>query len=457
MYESNAPILENVAARNGETGAGKDRIAKALPALASKLREGDRRGLLVALDAGALMSASAAAFSLAGQPWPLAGFASLAATAVGVATLYSLDDYGLGSRRGRVAAVSAAAAAMGAVSVGTLSFGWPGVSGTLAPVLVFGAVALWAARGISSAVLARWLVRPTWVVGTADEIRGVVEELSRHPLAGLFPAGTSEPRAAASHHDSPGGLVVLCRSALDRLHGEARLAHASETMAASRLYEVLGRRLPARSLDERWFLEHFSSARSMFYEASKRVLDILAAVAGLALFIPFLPIVALAIWLEDRGPVFYGQVRVGKDGRPFRMYKLRSMRTDAEKGRAVWAAKDDPRVTRIGKFLRRSRLDEVPQLFNVLRGDLSLVGPRPERPEFVTDLARQIPHYELRHRIKPGVTGWAQVRYPYGASVADAEEKLGYDLYYIKHRNLVLDLLIVVRTVAVVLGRIGSR
>jgi sugar transferase (PEP-CTERM system associated) len=192
--------------------------------------------------------------------------------------------------------------------------------------------------------------------------------------------------------------------------------------------------------------------------ASKRLFDVGASVLVALLALPVVCVAALAIRLEDGGPVFYAQERVGKDGKIFRVLKLRSMRTDAESGGLPsWAAQDDPRVTRVGRVIRLLRIDELPQMINVLRGDMSLVGPRPERAFFVEQLAREVPYYEIRHRIKPGVTGLAQVRYQYGASVGDAVEKLQYDLYYVKNNSLFLDLLILIDTVQVVMTGKGSR
>jgi lipopolysaccharide/colanic/teichoic acid biosynthesis glycosyltransferase len=159
-----------------------------------------------------------------------------------------------------------------------------------------------------------------------------------------------------------------------------------------------------------------------------------------------------------RDPVLYVQERVGLDGKPFNVMKFRSMQTDAEQaGQAIWAQQNDPRVTRVGAFMRKTRLDELPQLFNVLRGDMSFVGPRPERPVFVEELDERIPYYKQRHRVKPGITGWAQLCYPYGASVEDAKEKLQYDLYYLKNHSLLLDLIILLQTVEVVLVGDGAR
>ena len=169
-------------------------------------------------------------------------------------------------------------------------------------------------------------------------------------------------------------------------------------------------------------------------------------------------ITAIAIKLESKGPVIYRQERVGLAGRSFMCLKFRSMRTDAEKdGVAVWATKNDSRVTRVGAFIRKTRLDELPQLISVLKGEMSMVGPRPERPTFVAQLKEQIPYYDIRHSVKPGVTGWAQVRYAYGASVEDALHKHQYDLYYVKNNSLFLDLLILFETVSVVLFREGAQ
>jgi exopolysaccharide biosynthesis polyprenyl glycosylphosphotransferase len=168
--------------------------------------------------------------------------------------------------------------------------------------------------------------------------------------------------------------------------------------------------------------------------------------------------VAIAIKLESPGPVFYSQERVGRYNKPFHIYKFRSMITDAEQAnRPVWAQKNDSRITRVGQFIRKTRLDELPQLWNILKGEMSFVGPRPERPVFVKDLEEKIPFYSQRHIVKPGLTGWAQIRYEYGASIEDALKKLEYDLYYVKNMSIFLDIMTIMETVHVVLFRKGSR
>jgi sugar transferase (PEP-CTERM system associated) len=189
----------------------------------------------------------------------------------------------------------------------------------------------------------------------------------------------------------------------------------------------------------------------------RQVLSTLAASTGLLLFVPFFPFVALAVRLSSKGPIFFQQTRVGVGGKNFKVVKFRTMFTDAEADGAKWATKNDPRVTRVGGFLRKTRIDEIPQLWNVLRGDMGFVGPRPERPEFVPWLTEELPFYYLRHLIRPGLTGWAQIRYQYGATLAETREKLEYDLYYIKHMSLGLDLLIMFETVKTIVRRRGAQ
>jgi sugar transferase (PEP-CTERM system associated) len=197
---------------------------------------------------------------------------------------------------------------------------------------------------------------------------------------------------------------------------------------------------------------------AVLLRGSKRLLDVSIALLMLCVGLPIMAVVALAILLESGLPVIYVQERVGLHGKPFRLYKFRSMRQNAEgDGQPVWATKADQRVTRLGRFLRQTRLDELPQLFNVLLGDMSLVGPRPERPAFVSALEQEIPFYALRHQVKPGITGWAQICFPYGASSEDARQKLQYDLYYLKNYSLFLDLNILCLTLQVVLWGKGAR
>jgi len=217
-------------------------------------------------------------------------------------------------------------------------------------------------------------------------------------------------------------------------------------------------RVDLDSVNPSWliFSDGFSSGRAIS-SAAKRLFDIAASSLLLALSLPFIAVFALLVKLDSRGPAFFRQTRVGLYGQLFDVIKLRSMRTDAEAAGAQFAQKDDPRVTRLGKFIRKTRIDELPQTWSVLKGEMSFVGPRPERPEFVSDLEEQLPFYAERHMVKPGITGWAQINYPYGANLEDSRHKLEYDLYYAKNYTPFLDLLILLQTLRVVLWHEGAR
>jgi sugar transferase (PEP-CTERM system associated) len=263
-----------------------------------------------------------------------------------------------------------------------------------------------------------------------------------------------------------GGFLAVARAfdadqivvATDERRGLDMRALLDCRIAGFPVYEYLRfledeiRRVDVKRLELGWLLYADGFRFGPLDRALKRMLDVAASAALLLLGSPALLAASVAIRLEDGGPVLYRQQRVTKDGRVFRIMKLRTMRVDAEKAAgAVWAADRDPRITRIGNFLRRSRIDELPQLLNVLRGDMSFVGPRPERPEFTRDLATKLPLYEERHVVRAGLTGWAQVNYPYGASLDDARSKLSYDLYYVKNFSVLFDLLIILQTLRVVL------
>jgi exopolysaccharide biosynthesis polyprenyl glycosylphosphotransferase len=258
--------------------------------------------------------------------------------------------------------------------------------------------------------------------------------------------------------------IILAAQAEDALSSEVRevLLDCQElgikVSGVASVYERLTGRLPveAARYDLRLLLSPADNPATRLYLAAKRIMDIVLAVIGLMILGLLLPFVALANAIASPGPLFYRQERLGRGGRPFPVIKLRSMVQDAERlSGAVWCGEDDPRITPVGRFLRKSRLDEAPQLLNVLRGEMSIVGPRPERPHFVGQLAHTFPLYRARHAVKPGITGWAQVHHEYGDSVEDARIKLEYDLFYVKHANLYLDLLILLHTVRVVLGLKG--
>ena len=226
-----------------------------------------------------------------------------------------------------------------------------------------------------------------------------------------------------------------------------------EILNLSQFFEEIEKKVPVDFLSQEWFI--FEKGFELFHNPLglrvKRILDLMLALVLLAITWPIILVFAILIKLESKGPAFYSQIRTGLNDREFPIFKLRSMITDAEKQGAQWAKSNDSRVTRMGKIIRLTRIDELPQLWNVIKGDMSFIGPRPERPEFNVDLEKKIPFYKLRHLVRPGITGWAQVMYAYGASVEDSKQKLQFDLYYIKNFSFVLDMLIIFKTVRVVL------
>jgi sugar transferase (PEP-CTERM system associated) len=275
------------------------------------------------------------------------------------------------------------------------------------------------------------------VVGTIDDIPDIV----RH---------RSVDRVVVSLADARGKLSMEQLLEM-KLNGGVRFDHLAS------VYEDYTGKIAVENLRPSWliFSEGFRKTRAL--NAMKRMLDVLLSAIGLLLAAPLMLLTVIALKRTSPGPVLYHQQRVGKDGRVFTIHKFRSMRTDAEKATgAVWSSEGDPRVTPVGRFLRRTRVDELPQLWNVLKGDMSVVGPRPERPEFVTNLTKEIPFYGQRHVVRPGLTGWAQVRHSYGSTAHDALQKLQYELFYIKHLSIAFDVFIILETVKTVLVRRGS-
>lgn len=271
---------------------------------------------------------------------------------------------------------------------------------------------------------------------------------------------TSEIESLVSQYQVDRIVVVLNEKRRQLpLHSllDIRLRDGIAIEESSSFYERLTGKISLELLRPIWLIFSSNSRLARVYKHWRRAVDVVAAVVGLIVSLPVMMITALAIKLESPGPIFYTQERVGMNEERFRIVKFRSMRTDAEKDGPVWARESDNRVTKVGRLIRKLRIDELPQFSNVLRGEMSLIGPRPERPEFVHLLEREIPFYSQRHLVKPGLTGWAQIRYPYGASVKDAMEKLQYDLYYIKNQSPVLDLIIIFETVRIVIFGRGAR
>ena len=318
------------------------------------------------------------------------------------------------------------------------------------------------------------------VVGTGRLARELVTEILRRPELGFGICGfvDDNPALLGTSIVNP-NVIGLC-SELPRIVAENKVDRVIVELQdrrgrlpveellllktqglviedATSFYERVTGRIAIENLKPSWMIFNagFEVSRNMIIQ--KRIFSILFSFLLLLVSLPVILVVMILIKLDSKGPVFHTQERVGQDGKSFRLWKFRSMRTDAESETGpVWSTQGDARVTRVGRILRRTRIDELPQLYNILRGDMSLVGPRPERPHFVKELASMIPFYHLRHCVKPGVTGWAQINYQYGSSVRDAVEKLQYDLFYIKHMSWLLDAVIIFQTIKTVLVRRGS-
>jgi sugar transferase (PEP-CTERM system associated) len=313
-----------------------------------------------------------------------------------------------------------------------------------------------------------------FILGCGPRARTVVDMLRASRDAGMEVVGWNGEGEAHGQLDR---LAADLRAFRDRKHSIDRVIVAMEDRResmpvrelldlrlrgvvienCSALLERLSGKLPLDGLNPSTLIFTDGFRMSPSQQIFRRLLSFAVSLIALLICLPFLPFIILAVRLSSPGPIFFSQTRVGQRGRPFTAYKFRTMRKDAEKQGAVWAAKDDPRVTKIGRFMRNTRLDEIPQLWNVLRGDMAFVGPRPERPEFVQWLSQEIPFYDLRHMIRPGITGWAQVRYQYGASLEETKRKLEYDLYYVKHQSIGLDLLVMFETIKTIILRRGAQ
>jgi sugar transferase (PEP-CTERM system associated) len=316
------------------------------------------------------------------------------------------------------------------------------------------------------------------ILGTGLRARALAEQIWRQHEFAYRVVGLVDELPTALPSDDP--LVIGSRTDLNRIVYQQRIDRIVVSLSdrrgslpvddllqaklsgvrvedAATMYERITGKILIDDIKPSWLIFSDGFRASRLTRAVKRGFDIVVACIGLVVAAPLMALTALAVRLDSPGPILYRQERVGKDGRPFTLCKFRSMRADAEQGTPIWAAERDERVTRVGRIIRTTRLDELPQLWSVLRGDMSCVGPRPERPFFVQQLAAQIPFYTTRHVVRPGVTGWAQVKYRYGSSVEDAAEKLRYDLYYIKHQSLFFDLTILLDTVKVVLFRQGAK
>jgi sugar transferase (PEP-CTERM system associated) len=348
-------------------------------------------------------------------------------------------------------------------------------SGSSAVGLIILTVALFGWRiGFTWLIQLPILVERVYVLGSGERAQRVVLGLRQNPELGVEIAswtgkmeGAVTREAVAAHlmeavqkqkvhrvivatPDRRGTIPM--RELLDLRMQGVKIEEATTWL------EKISGKIEVENLYPSWLVFGDGFRRSSTFIVIRRAISIVISLIGLILSLPLLPFIVLAIRLDSKGPVFYTQTRVGKNGHLFNVVKFRTMRQDAEaENGPQWAGDKDPRVTRIGKFLRTSRLDEIPQLWCVLKGDMAFVGPRPERPEFIEWLSKEIPYYGVRHMVRPGITGWAQVKYRYGSTVDDAREKLQYDLFYIKNASIGLDLLIMFQTVKTVLLRRGAQ
>ncbi|MDP2909507.1 MAG: exopolysaccharide biosynthesis polyprenyl glycosylphosphotransferase [bacterium] len=298
--------------------------------------------------------------------------------------------------------------------------------------------------------------------GESEEVESLANYLKENTQLGYEPAVILEKvdhNLAELIRQYKIQLIVASRNIMEDKNASQKFYEALSlgisTVDFATFYETTMEKIPVSSVNESWFLVNLVEINKQLFELAKRIFDVILAVILGILTLLILPLIAFLIKVESRGPIFYRQKRTGKNGKIFEIIKFRSMVQNAEENGAQWANEKDKRMTKIGKILRKARIDELPQLWNILKGEMSFIGPRPERPEFVAELQKQIPHYAMRHLIKPGLSGWAQIKFPYGASVQDATEKLQYDLYYVKNRSAILDLAITLRTIATMVGHTG--
>ena len=322
----------------------------------------------------------------------------------------------------------------------------------LIDILIFGILFLVWRRSFYY-LFSSYLLQNVGFLGKNPLSRNLAEEIKKNPQLGYRIVKFLDPRKNISSQIKRGKIDILIIAR--NLDGTSKLTKGLyqclplkiSFMDLARAYEILLHKIPIDFVSQTWFLENLAEGEKKIYDKLKRFFDVILAALIIGITSPLWLIFAILIKSEDKGPVFYKQKRIGKDRKEFWLWKFRSMKVGAEKmGKPKWAEKDDPRVTKIGKILRKTHLDELPQMINILKGDISLVGPRPERPEFVKKLERKIPYYHLRHIIKPGFTGWAQIKFRYARSIMDSFEKFQYDLYYIKNRSFFLDLGILLKT-----------
>jgi len=453
----------------------------------------ERRLLLVAGDAMLAIASAFLAFAIwhffAKHTWAISSatlvsklywFPIVVSLWMCLAWLYDMyDPMTAGSKR--IAVLQITAISISALGVGFIAYFFLPKYSPRTFVLLFlpimsAMVAVWRiAFSAFAGKLAR--LHRVLVVGAPEAVTELAKMVSRvgHPKYEIAAWGTESDIAQfyfesnagrfADHVRASGIDEVVVSSRLGNLDNESLKAliecqgSGIRVTSMPDVYRRISRQIPVKYVDHDWVLDTFVD-RPLFTRAQlgfKRMFDLAGSLIALPFVAILLPFVAAAIRFDSNGPIFYSQTRTGRGGRPFKIQKFRTMCADAESdGVARWAGDEDPRITRVGRFLRKARIDELPQLLNVLRGEMSLVGPRPERPELEANLEQTLPHYSIRHLVKPGVTGWAQIHYKYGNTTEDAMRKLQYDFYYIRYWSLQLDFYVSFRTIGVVLGFKGQ-
>ncbi len=321
----------------------------------------------------------------------------------------------------------------------------------LAGISAFFLLIIW--RRLFYKIFASFSVSRIFIIGSNLSTKHFIEEVRRNPLVGKVVCTFSEINEieisnATAQFGSP-DIIVTETNELEKLITTTRNLGV-KIMSIEEAYEDMFAKIPTAHLNENTAMQLATKRISFSNWLFKKIFDRFIAIIVLIISSPVLILAILAIVIEDGGPVIYTQKRTGKNLETFKLYKLRSMKKDAEKNGAQWANKKDPRITFIGRIIRKLHIDEIPQMFNILKGDLALVGPRPERPEFVENLEKQIPYYFLRHTIRPGFTGWAQIKFRYARTIEDSERKFEYDLYYIKNRGLIFDIGILFKTIQII-------
>ena len=420
---------------------------------------------------------------ISGQDWSYHWPVFSIAFAIWVIVFYITGVYDLNNIRNDLRFYAAASQAMGVNILLAIAFFYVLPQAQLAPktILVLNGVLFFILFVGWRQLSHRWisktaLKRNVLIIGDGSIARELTQLLDHNPQFGYQIAAIMNHNAADHHgnladYRDPGQLSEILarhRISIVVMDNEGRQSRALianlyrhlgeplEFIALDRFYEAIAKRISLDTIDQFWFLENLQEGKKRLYDFGKRLVDVIAAAIGLGFGVALIPLISLIIALFHGRPVFFTQTRMGKNGKPFRAIKFRTMVRDAEKHGPQLAVKDDTRVTRLGRILRKSRLDEIPQLFNILRGEMSFVGPRPERPEFVAQLERDVPFYRERLLVKPGLTGWDQISGEYhSASQADSLKKLQYDLYYIKNRSLFLDITIILKTIKTVLAGAG--